>query len=333
MRVKKLLQLGVGLHSSGMLETPLEIACRQQGKKSEEIVDLLLAYGADNIARKIPRMLMTACTWSDLNMVKRLIEHDPTIVQVKNQYEENVIHCSAKNFFHGAKLLEYFLDEFECFELLDEHEENDLLPQVISTRLSCKILSIIVLNGGNLNCNDNRFKACPGFLPNCVTKTKNCPMRIAQVLLEKIGYKLNQKTLLELKFHEQLNNIPSNLTVEVQEEIDQSLDILNGRKLFINQTMLEFLMGDRSKTNNFAINEELIRQFLEKENINLYKGIIKSKLSKSLKRLNLPNDCYEKMYYVMELHLPLFIFEKISVFLNNLDLNSILKIELEEHES
>lgn len=326
-RVSSLLKLDVSLSAaSNIPETPLDIACHYQGKQAKKIVDLLIAYGAETWNLNPPAF--TACTWSDLKMVKHLLKRDPDAVLKHNDFGENIIHCAAKNFNHGARIIRYIFHKFGCRQLLQEKEEDGLEPQVVLPRLRCEILGLIALNGGNFGTKPST-KILPGFLQDCTKDHQNCPMRIAETALSKIGYEVNSKILLELDFHEAYNNCPKLLTRDVLEKLDRELEILAQENLFGNYSAYGFLISKRSTTNCYAKNEKKILRYLGAVELYFYEGLIREKLERSSKRLKLFIQSYDMFFVVIGTTLPSLIFDKISIYLNDTELNNIINVQVD----
>lgn len=313
----------------GVLENPLEVACKKTGREAEKIVDLLLSHGAEgneNTVQIFP--LLQACTWSDARMVKLLLEHDHTMLEQTNKFGENPLHCAAKNFKHGESVMEYLFNNFEiAYKLISCKDVNGTEPLGVNPCHCCKILSKLFTNGGDLNKTYERFYGyLPGLNPTC-SGEKVCPMRRAQNILAKVGYIFNSNFMWELEHHEAYYQCTPELATQDVKLLEAEFKILDSEKMFGNKTLLQFLLASRSETNIFAKNKNIILNFLRKDKMKFYDGLIKFKLFKASNRLHLIGSSYEKFSNIIHMSLPLHIFENISIFFNDVELSDLIKVE------
>lgn len=302
-------------------ENPLVLACRAKGAKAERIVELLLAHVAHKIQDEmLVKMSFQACTWSGLSMVKLLEGHAANISSATNYHGDNLFHAAGKNFDHGADIMSYFLDHHNLYEHLWAKNLEGFEPQSEFQRMTCKNLQEIALNGRDFN---NCTKV-PTFAYKCSSR-KFCPMRLAEKIFSLLNYQLQGYVMMGLEHHETENRLLANLTEETQIQLTMQFSLLDQEIIFGKKTALEFLMANRRQTNIFAKNIDAVNDFLANRPSNFFKGLIKSKLIKSQKRLELFERAREKFIMVItETYIPELAFYKISVFLTNLDLINIV---------
>lgn len=223
-RVTRLLDSGINPEPvAGALTNPLELACEKKGREAVKIVKIMLVRGAegnDQTPEIFP--LYRACLWSNLSMFKMLLERDSTMLEKTNTFGENVLHLDARNLEEGASIIRYILQEFECgFKLLTTKDENGLEPHGAWPCLSCNVLAEIALNGGNLNAMRNKFPGhTRGIISNC-NGDKIYPLRVAQKVLATVGYIFNRELELELGYHENYNQLTSDLDEEDRIRFDR----------------------------------------------------------------------------------------------------------------
>lgn len=330
LKVKKLIELGCSLDAApGIPETPLELACRLRGKPAEEILNLLLAYGADIMSHEqYARVFTYACTWGNLAIVRHLSSSDPEVINKTNVFGENAIHCASKNYSEGSEIIRFLLKTFNCFDLVWARDNDGLEPQLSMARLNCEILALIALSGGNLNDDGKNGRKYPSFAASC-SSTELCPMRLAMMVLEKINFKFDQNISLELAFHEAHNRFLLNVPLTVQVDLDKEFQLITTYKLYGNQTPYNFLTSNRLQIENFEKNEDSIRDFLKNKKLKFYENLLESKLCQSIKRTNFREEAYEKFSILVASFLPQMIFEKVSLLCNNNELRKIIMAELE----
>lgn len=309
----------------GLPETPLELASGKNGPRAEEIVDLLVAHIADQIdVETIFKMIYYACIFSQLSMVKHLIEKDPTAVGLQNNQGENIFHAAVMNFFHGPGIISYVLENHNVHELLGAKNKSGLEPHMSYNQINCQSLQAIVLNGADFNGSDKR----PYFPRGCSSR-QSCPVRLAVKIFNLLNYKFDDKFIMELDFHETRNQLLGNLSKRIAGKLATEFKILKQEKIFGKLTALNFLLANRLEINSYAKNVEEINRFVADHSITLFKGLIKSKIIRSINRFNMYEEAYDKFSKLIHGSLPLLIFEKISLRLKNMDLENILLAEQE----
>lgn len=305
--------------------TQLELACRQKGAEAVEIVELLLAHNADEVNDDVLfGILFQACTWSGLTLVAHLADLHPNSIFGQNDEGENLLHASVRNYSAGPRKLSFFLKNYEMYKFLWAKNQDSLEPHVASHRISCTTLKIIILNGGDFN----RAKKCPSFAQSCAGMNF-CPMRLAETFLSLFKYKFDTKVSMELDFHETHNQLPRILTEEVRLSLDEELGLLKTKYIYAKKTAFQFLICNRLESNWFARNVKAFDLFLLEQPIFYSKGLIKSKLVKSLERLDLFEESRKKFTYIIGYDLPELIIGKILFLLANNELIKIVTVELE----
>lgn len=308
-----------------VLEYPIEVACSQKGPEAEKIVKLLLFHGAEGDDDALPVFpLLKAYIWSDVSMVNLLLEHDPNLLKKTDQFKENALHCAALNLAEGVDILDFLLKNFDhAYHMITEKNVHGGEPTGVYPLLNCKFLSKSALNGGNPNFSlSNVAGQFPGIIPKCKGE-EMCPLRLAQLTLAKTGYFFDSNIDRDLVFHENYNNFSSELAAEDKNKFEAEFLILNCKKIFHTQTLLSFLRANRLQTNRFAKNDRIIKIFMAKEKIYFFEGLITSKMSKACKRLELYEFVYENFSIAIGMILPQDIFEYISKFFTNAELENL----------